>query len=42
MGFVIELKNVAKHYKIGDNVVKALDGVSIKINKGDFVDIMGP
>ena len=42
MGFVIELKNVAKHYKIGDNVVKALDGVSIKINKGDFVAIMGP
>lgn len=27
---------------MGDNVVKALDGVNIEIEKGDFVAIMGP
>jgi len=39
---VIELKNVAKHYIMGHNIVKALDGVDVKINKGDFVAIVGP
>src|SRR3989344_4211472 len=39
---IIELKNVSKHYHMGDNVVKALDGVNIKIERGDFVAIMGP
>jgi putative ABC transport system ATP-binding protein len=39
---VIRLKNVAKHYKLGDNLVRALDGVDIVINEGDFVSIMGP
>jgi putative ABC transport system ATP-binding protein len=39
---LIELKNVAKYYKMGENIVKALDGIDIKIEKGDFVAIMGP
>ncbi len=39
---VISIKNVKKYYKIGDNIIKALDGVDIKINKGEFVAIMGP
>jgi putative ABC transport system ATP-binding protein len=39
---IIELKNVAKYYQMGENVVKALDGVDIKIEEGDFVAIMGP
>jgi putative ABC transport system ATP-binding protein len=39
---IIELKDVSKHYYMGDNVVKALDGVNISISKGDFVAIMGP
>lgn len=39
---IIELKDVTKHYYMGDNVVKALDGISIHIKKGDFVAIMGP
>ena len=39
---IIELKDVTKHYYMGDNVVKALDGISIHIRKGDFVAIMGP
>lgn len=40
--YVIELKNVAKHYVMGDNVVKALNGIDISIQRGDFVAIMGP
>ena len=39
---VIELNNVEKYYPMGDSLVKAVDGVSIKINEGDFVAIMGP
>lgn len=39
---VIELKDVSKHYKMGESTVKALDEVSTKINKGDFVVIVGP
>src|SRR3989344_3106577 len=39
---VISLKNVSKHYYMGENIVKALDGIDIQIEKGDFVAIMGP
>lgn len=39
---LIELQNVAKFYQMGDNLVKAVDGISIKIEDGDFVAIMGP
>src|SRR3989344_246096 len=39
---IIELKNVAKYYEMGESVVKALDGVNTSIDKGDFVAIMGP
>ena len=39
---IIELKNVAKHYEMGHNIVKALDGINVKINKGEFVIILGP
>jgi len=39
---VIELRNVYKHYHMGDVVVKAVDGINIKVKKGEFVAIMGP
>ncbi len=39
---IISLKEVTKYYNMGDNVVKALDGIDINIKKGDFVAIMGP
>src|SRR3989338_8031005 len=39
---MIELRDVAKYYKMGDNIVKALDNVNISIEEGDFVAIMGP
>ena len=39
---IIELKNVSKYYEMGEDLVKALDEINIKIEKGDFVAIMGP
>lgn len=39
---IIELKNVAKYYEMGKNLVKALDCIDIQIKRGDFVAIMGP
>ena len=36
------LHDVHRYYIVGDIVVKALDGVSIKIYKRDFTAIMGP
>ncbi len=39
---LIELKNVKKYYFMGDNVVKAVDGISLEIKEKEFVSIMGP
>jgi len=38
---IIKLKNVARYYEMGEAIVKALDGLNIDVNKGDFVAIMG-
>ncbi|MFR9523422.1 MAG: ABC transporter ATP-binding protein [Rikenellaceae bacterium] len=38
---VIELKNVTRHFQVGDETVKALRGVSFSIDEGEFVTIMG-
>ena len=42
MNKIIELKKVEKYYQMGENLVKAVDGLNIAIEKGDFVAIMGP
>ena len=39
---VLEAKEVYKIYDMGQTEVRALDGVSLSMNKGDFVSIMGP
>jgi putative ABC transport system ATP-binding protein len=39
---VLEIDNVAKHYVMGAETVKALDGVSFAIERGEYVAIMGP
>ena len=39
---MIRLKAVTKYYRMGESIVKAVDGIDIEINRGDFVAIMGP
>ena len=39
---MIELKDIKKTYTMGDNVVNALDGVSVNIKEDEFVAIIGP
>ncbi len=39
---MIEVQNLAKHYRMGDVITKALRGISFKIYEGEFVGIMGP
>ena len=39
---LIELKNIKKSYKLGKKNVEALKGISIQIEKGEFVAIKGP
>ncbi|HJV44336.1 MAG TPA: ABC transporter ATP-binding protein [Bacillota bacterium] len=42
MRSVIAIDNIKKIYKIGDQEIQALRGVSLTIETGDFVAIMGP
>ena len=39
---LIETKTLSKFYCVGDNVVRALENISVTINEGEFVAIMGP
>jgi putative ABC transport system ATP-binding protein len=39
---LIELRNVSKIYVLGGEEIRALDGVTMDINGGEFVSIIGP
>ncbi|MBD3205114.1 ATP-binding cassette domain-containing protein [Candidatus Bathyarchaeota archaeon] len=39
---VIELRNLNRHYKMGTEIVKALDGVDLNIGRGEYLSIVGP
>lgn len=38
---LVEMQDVYKIYKMGDNVIHALDGISLTIERGEFVAIVG-
>ncbi|MBY0432863.1 MAG: ABC transporter ATP-binding protein [Cyclobacteriaceae bacterium] len=39
---MIETHNISRMYKMGDNIVNALQSVSISIDRGEYVAFMGP
>ncbi|WP_238860073.1 ABC transporter ATP-binding protein [Clostridium sp. YIM B02569] len=39
---ILDLRNIYKTYGKGDNEVIAVDGISLKVDKGDIIAIMGP
>jgi putative ABC transport system ATP-binding protein len=42
MSKVIEVKNIAREYKVGSQLVRALKDVSLNIDRGEYVALMGP
>jgi putative ABC transport system ATP-binding protein len=39
---IIETHHISREYKMGDNIVRALQDISISIDKGEYVAFMGP
>ncbi len=39
---IIELHGIKRHYTMGDIVVKALRGLDLKVEEGEFLAVMGP
>jgi len=39
---IIELRNVCKIYKLGGTEINALSDINLKIQRGDFIAIVGP
>lgn len=39
---LVELRDIRKTYHLGGEEIRALDGVSLDINEGDFCSIIGP
>lgn len=39
---IIEIEALGQYYEIGGEVIKALDGVDLKIHRGEYISIVGP
>lgn len=42
MTTVLEARNLIKEYAMGSHSVRALDGVSLDLSRGEFIGVMGP
>lgn len=42
MSALIEMKGICKHYAVGGQTVRALDGVDLTVQTGEMVAILGP
>ena len=42
MGAILQTDGLKKHYRMGESIVRALDGVSITVEEGEFVALLGP
>src|SRR5438874_71192 len=40
--FLVELRNVSKIYNLGEEEIRALDDVTLDIEAGEFISIIGP
>jgi putative ABC transport system ATP-binding protein len=40
--YTVETEDLAKYYIMGQATVKALDGVTVKIKRGEYLSVMGP
>lgn len=38
---LLQLKKVTKHYRLGENIIKALDEVNFTADQGEFIAVMG-
>jgi putative ABC transport system ATP-binding protein len=39
---VIEMRGIQRHYALGDITVRAIRGLDLSVEKGEFVSVMGP
>jgi putative ABC transport system ATP-binding protein len=39
---LVELRNVSKIYRVGDEEIRALDDINLDIEEGEFISIIGP
>ena len=42
MADLISLSGIKRHYDVGGEVVRALDGVDLTIQQNEYISIMGP
>jgi putative ABC transport system ATP-binding protein len=39
--FAVRTENLCRHYRMGETVIRAVDGVSLEVRAGDFVALLG-
>ena len=39
---MVELREVCKVYRVGEEEIRALDGVTLDIDSGEFISVIGP
>jgi len=39
---LLELRNVARHFRMGEQEVRALDAITLQVHAGEYLSIMGP
>jgi len=40
--YIVRTKDLVKTFRLGDETLRALDGVSVDIKRGEYISIMGP
>jgi len=40
--YTVETEDLAKYYTMGPAIVKALDGIDLRVRRGEYLSVMGP